>query len=149
MNSNFSVGQKQGKVSWTERRYYSFATKFCSWHNQDAYSLWDYNVDEALWKRDRFAIFKRQELCEYPRLTEVVKEFRTFYGLQQYSHKDVDKFLWRVGDPLMKAKAMGEIGEHEENQRFRGPSTKLRNSRKLSCGRSGHRRLAHAAKSPA
>jgi hypothetical protein len=102
-----------------ERRYYSFATKFRSWHNQDAHSLWDYNVDEALWaykKQDRFAIFKRQELCEYPRLTEVVKEFRTFYGLQQYSHKDVDKFLWRIGDPLMKAKGNGGDREQEENQ---------------------------------
>ena len=33
----------------TRSKYYSFATKFCSWHNPEAYSLWDYNVDEALW----------------------------------------------------------------------------------------------------
>lgn len=32
----------------TRRRYYYFATKFCSRHNRLAYSLWDYNVDEAL-----------------------------------------------------------------------------------------------------
>jgi hypothetical protein len=91
--------------SGTERKYYSFATKFCSWHNQNGYSLWDYNVDEALWaykKRDSFADFKRQDLCEYPRLIEIVKEFRAFYGLQQYSVKNTDKFLWRIGGKLLE-----------------------------------------------
>ena len=90
----------------TSQKYYSFPTKFCSWHNPDAYSLWDNNVDEALWaykKQDRFSKFKRQDLYNYPRLVEIVKEFLAFYGLSQ-SLKDVDKFLWRVGNELLKAK---------------------------------------------
>ena len=90
----------------TRRKYYSFATKFCSWHNRLAYSLWDYNVDEALWRykrQDGFAKFKRMELRIYPRLVEIVKEFRTFYGLDQ-SVKDIDKFLWQIGDDLLAKK---------------------------------------------
>jgi hypothetical protein len=88
----------------TRNKYYSFATKFCSWHNQEAYSLWDYNVDEALWsykRKDGFAKFKRQELLKYSRLVEIVKEFREFYGLQRHSLKNIDKFLWRVGATIL------------------------------------------------
>jgi hypothetical protein len=88
----------------TRLKYYSFATKFCSWHNQEAYSLWDHNVDEALWsykKKDKFSKFKHKELGEYARLVETVKEFRDFYGLQRHSLKNIDKFLWRVGATLL------------------------------------------------
>lgn len=95
----------------TRLKSYSFATKFCSWHNQAAYSLWDYNVDEALWaykSKDKFAKFKRKELLDYARLVEIVKEFRDFYGLQRHSLKNIDKFLWRVGDPLVKARRSSE-----------------------------------------
>jgi hypothetical protein len=91
----------------TRIKYYSFATKFCSWHNQDAYPLWDYNVDEALWaygnkgRKGGFAQFKRKELLDYARLVEIVKEFRDFYGLN-LSPKNMDKFLWRVGASLLQ-----------------------------------------------
>lgn len=84
----------------TRIKYYSFATKFCSWHNQKDYSIWDNNVDEALWsykKQDGFANFKRNELLDYPRFVSIVKEFRVFYGLQHHSLKNIDKFLWRAG----------------------------------------------------
>ncbi len=36
----------------------------------------------------------------YPRFVEIVKEFRALYSLQQ-SLKDIDKFLWQVGDGLL------------------------------------------------
>jgi len=91
----------------TRLKYYSFPTKFCSWHNRFAYSLWDYNVDEALWaykRQDGFAKFKRMELGNYPRFVEIVKEFRSFYGLAR-SLKDIDKFLWQIGDGLLAEKS--------------------------------------------
>lgn len=89
--------------SSTRSKYYSFATKFCSWHNQKDYSLWDYNVDEALWsykRQDGFAKFKRYELLDYPRFVSIVKQFRDHYGLQKHSLKNLDKFLWRTGANL-------------------------------------------------
>ena len=36
------------KSQGTRRKYFSFATKFCSWHNQEAYEIYDLNVWEAL-----------------------------------------------------------------------------------------------------
>jgi hypothetical protein len=91
----------------TRSKYYSFATKFCNWHNQKEYSLWDYNVDEALWSYRRqggFAEFKRYELLDYPRFVSIVKEFREHYGLQRHSLKNIDKFLGRVGAALLQKK---------------------------------------------
>src|ERR1035441_4466598 len=40
----------------------SFATKYCSWHNPDAYPIYDSRVNECLWsykKQDGFAKFHR------------------------------------------------------------------------------------------
>ncbi len=87
------------------KRYYSFATKYCSWHKPDFYCMWDGNVDEALWRYNKlyaFSKFKRYELNrDYSILRRVVGEFRTRFGLESLSFKDIDKFLWNVGYPLV------------------------------------------------
>jgi hypothetical protein len=58
------------------KRYYSFATKYCSWHRPNVYPMWDRNVDECLWayqKQDAFATFKRQQLTtQYQKHVDVV-----------------------------------------------------------------------------
>jgi hypothetical protein len=84
----------------TSLQYFSFATKFCSWHNQAAYSMWDGNVDGALWaykQQHKFTEYKRAEVGDYERFMGIVAAFRSHYGLNRYSMKDIDKFLWRVG----------------------------------------------------
>lgn len=89
-----------------QRKYYSFATKFCSWHNQSAYSIWDGNVDVALWaykQQDSFADFKRGSLRNYNAFLRTAKAFRSYYGLENYSLKSIDKFLWQVGGRLTVA----------------------------------------------
>ena len=50
--------------------------------------------------RPAFKEFKREALQEYRDLLDVTQAFRTHYGLQNYSLKDIDKFLWRVGSEL-------------------------------------------------
>lgn len=87
------------------RKYFSFATKFCSWHNPSAYPIYDGNVDECLWsyqKQDKFAKFRRKDLVNYEKLLAVVTAFRDFYGLDSFSFKQLDKFLWRVGGGILK-----------------------------------------------
>jgi hypothetical protein len=93
-----------------ERRYFSFATKFCSWHNPKAYVIYDGNVDECLWRykrQDQFSRFWRYELEDYGRLAEIIADFQTYYQLGDVSVRDIDKFLWRVGDKLLNAGAGG------------------------------------------
>jgi hypothetical protein len=80
-----------------ERYNYSFATKYCSWHNQQAYPIYDKRVDEILWgyrKQDQFAEFQRQDLGEYDEFKRVIMTFRTHYHLQEFDFKSLDKFLW-------------------------------------------------------
>src|SRR5206468_1151652 len=50
------------------RNNYSFATKYCAWHNPDAYPIYDSYVDNLLWgykKQDQFDTFQRQALRQY------------------------------------------------------------------------------------
>jgi hypothetical protein len=89
------------------RNYYSFATKYCSWHNPDAYPIYDTRVDECLWSykkqdghQDGYPKFHRQDLFEYPTLREVVTQFRNFYKLGSFNFKAIDKFLWLQGESL-------------------------------------------------
>jgi len=80
-----------------ERYNYSFATKYCSWHNQGAYPIYDRRVDAILWgyrNQDQFAEFQRQALWEYDEFKRVITTFRKHYKLEAFDFKALDKFLW-------------------------------------------------------
>lgn len=87
------------------REYLAFASKFCSWHNPEAYPIYDGNVRECLWsygEQDRFAKFRKNDLWYYRRLVDIVKAFRNYYELTSLSLKQLDKFLWRSGDRILR-----------------------------------------------
>jgi len=88
--------------------FFSFASKYCSWHNPTEYPIYDSNVEACLWcykKQDGFAMFARYGYG-YPEFKRRVDAFRDFYGLSSLSYKQLDKFLWSLGDTLLsKAKA--------------------------------------------
>lgn len=82
------------------RYNYSFATKYCSWHNRSAYSIYDSFVEQVLWDyklQDGFSDFRRQDLLDYQRFQQVVIDFRQHYRLTAFDLKDIDKFLWLAG----------------------------------------------------
>jgi hypothetical protein len=82
------------------RFFYSFATKYCSWHAQDGYPIYDSFVDRLLRlyrQRDSFACFTNAELWHYPTFRSVIQAFQRHYGLTEFSFKEVDKFLWVYG----------------------------------------------------
>jgi hypothetical protein len=88
-------------------KYYSFASKFCSWHKPAIYPIYDRYVDEALWfyrKRDSFEKFHRQDLGYYDRFVTVIQALQIFYGLAGLTFKEFDKFLWHhQGGTLLDA----------------------------------------------
>ncbi|MGB6743229.1 MAG: hypothetical protein WBE38_06175 [Terracidiphilus sp.] len=45
---NLEVVDEIWKSKGTRQHYFSFATKFCSWHNQEAYAIYDTYMWEAL-----------------------------------------------------------------------------------------------------
>jgi len=94
------------------RNNYSFATKYCSWHRQECYPIWDSRVDECLWQyRGRrlnqdlytkeprpFPTFERRsDLWNYAKFREIVKEFCGHFELD-FSFKQIDKFLFQLGN---------------------------------------------------
>ena len=82
------------------RNNYSFATKYCAWHNPSSYPICDGFVAQMLWaysRHDKFDKFHRQDLWKYDLLKRIVDNFRTFYNLIAYGFKDIDKFLWLAG----------------------------------------------------
>lgn len=88
------------EISGKSKNFYSFASKYCSHHNQDSYPIYDSYVDKMLKyfkKKDSFAKFENDDLRDYPKFVSVVKQFRTYYGLEKYNLKDLDRYLWQAG----------------------------------------------------
>ena len=82
------------------KHFYSFASKYCSHHNPEAFPIYDSYVDEVLrYFRDvdGFTIFHTSELKDYSRFKEVLLAFRSFYGLEQFTLKEIDKYIWQLG----------------------------------------------------
>jgi hypothetical protein len=93
------------RFSGKPRQVFSFATKYCSWHDKDNYPLYDNYVEKLLMayrRKDHFATFKKTDLRCYASFKAVITAFRMRYRLTQYSFKQLDKFLWLYGKHLFQ-----------------------------------------------
>lgn len=95
---------KIAKLAIQGKKYnlYSFATKYCSLHNPQAYPVYDLRVDHYLCQlqtQHPFAAFHHAELCDYPKFVAVMKAFRDFHRLRAFSYKEIWKFLHVQGEP--------------------------------------------------
>ena len=87
-------------ISDKEKHFYSFASKYCSHHRPESYPIYDSYVDQVLRyfrNRDKFYKFKNGDLKEYSVFKRVLAEFQKFYDLQQFSLKEIDRYLWLFG----------------------------------------------------
>lgn len=87
------------------RNNYSFASKYCHWHQPEMYPIYDSYIDNLLWhyqKQDKFLLFKQVELRQYPRYKKIIEIFKIHYGLSQFRSKELDKFLWGYGKELVE-----------------------------------------------
>lgn len=93
------------------RDYYSFATKYCSFQsrafNEDSYPIFDSFVAGMLigirdanykeligndvWK------FRNNELRSYKTFRGIINNLREVFGLQDYTYKQIDRYLWLYG----------------------------------------------------
>jgi len=90
------VKMSNGKI----KNFYSFATKYCSHHFPNDYPIYDSYIHKMLnayKKRDHFARSKNDNLRDYPAFKEIMIEFRSYYGLHNFSLKKIDQFLWQAG----------------------------------------------------
>ncbi len=87
-------------VSGKSIYFFSFATKYCNWHDQDHYPILDSFVEKliiAYRNRDEFTRFEREDLRDYTQFKEVLEAFRQYYRLTDFGYKRLDKFLWLYG----------------------------------------------------
>ena len=88
------------KLKRKPRRFYSFATKYCSFHNPNAYPIYDRHVDKVLhyfMEKDQFIGRTTCNLKDYGTFVSVIQAFQKFYNLQNYNFKQIDKYLWQLG----------------------------------------------------
>ena len=82
------------------RNVYSFATKYCNHHNSDAFPIFDQYVERMLVYfriEDNFAKFTKSSLRNYEEFVKVIRNFQKFYGLSDFSLREIDIYLWLAG----------------------------------------------------
>ena len=84
------------KIDDKQHRFYSFATKYCSHHQPKLYSIYDNYVHKLLVeynKIDRFCQSKNSDLRDYREYRKIIDAFRIWYGLEDFTLKELDKYL--------------------------------------------------------
>lgn len=81
---------------------YSFATKYCSHHRPEHYPIYDrYVADVLMFLRrkypDIFTFVSRESLKDYDTFVEAIEAVRDNFGLEAYSFKEIDRYLWQLG----------------------------------------------------
>lgn len=80
--------------------FYSFATKYCSHHFPEYYSMYDGYVEQMLMhfmRVDKFYNSEKVDLRCYRIYHHVITTFKERYKLQQYTLKEIDIYLWQAG----------------------------------------------------
>jgi len=107
-----------------EFNFYSFATKYCSHHKPEDYPIYDSYVEKLLMKlkkQDGFASFKKDDLKNYTSYKEILINFQSFYNLEEFNLKQIDKYLWQLGKELFPRP---EYNKKLAKERFSYTSTK-------------------------
>jgi hypothetical protein len=100
IRTGHGVRNRQG----AEINFYSFATKYCSFHNPDKYPLFDSNVKRALiyFKEhctEQFT-FNNTDLGVYKAFVDIIRKFQETFYLQDSALRDIDKYLYLIGREL-------------------------------------------------
>ena len=78
--------------------HYSFATKYCSFHNSNAFPIYDSYVDRILRyyrEHEGFSVFDNNDLKIYPNFKQILSDFQHHFGLEKYTAKELDQYLWQ------------------------------------------------------
>lgn len=91
---------KMVEIGGKVKNFYSFATKYCSHHRPLDYPIYDSYVDKVLRyfrDKDGFVIFDNKDLKKFPEFKFILEQFRIFYGLDKYTLKQLDQYIWLLG----------------------------------------------------
>lgn len=83
-----------------KRKFYSFASKYCSHHFPDSYPIYDSYVEKMLLyyaRTSNFSSFHKEDLKHYESFVRIIRKFQAHYQLGQFSLRQIDLFLWLAG----------------------------------------------------
>ena len=83
-----------------QKLFYSFASKYCSHQYDDKYPIYDYYVEKVIihfQKQEKFALFNRNGLKDYNSFYDIIMSFRSYFKLESFTIKQLDKYLWQLG----------------------------------------------------
>jgi len=89
------------------RHFWSFATKYCSWHNPKAYPIWDSRVERYLRSLNGTAFTHPDRWNHYREFRDLMALFREHYRLAAFTFKEIDEFLWSYGGEDPNARGSG------------------------------------------
>ncbi len=95
------------EISGKQRNFYSFATKYCSHHNPAEYPIYDSYVDAVLryfQRIDGFMDFSKNDLKDYASFKSILEGFQKQYGLEAFSLKQIDQYIWQLGKEFFPKK---------------------------------------------
>ena len=87
-------------IGGKKKRFYSFASKYCSHHKPTLFPIYDSFVDKVLRyfrKADGFYSFTDEDLKNYPRFIEILNELMGLTDLFILDIKQIDQYLWQLG----------------------------------------------------
>jgi len=82
------------EIGGKKRTFYSFASKYCHYHNPKKFAIYDSYVAKVLCY---FLDKKEDELRDYNTFMATLNDFSQRYNLKKYKYDDLDKYLWRLG----------------------------------------------------
>lgn len=94
-------------INGKQKKFYSFATKYCSHHFPKIFPIYDSYVEKVLiyfQKEDNFSNFKKTDLRDYKKFKNTLIEFKKFYNIDEYNLKDIDRYLWQLGKDYIPKK---------------------------------------------
>ena len=97
-----ATGHKIKTANNKERKFYSFATKYCSWHDEkNIFPIYDSYIEKVLtiYLNHKSIPFKVSDFKTYSKFVPALEEFKGKYQLNN-SLKEIDKFLWLVGKEI-------------------------------------------------
>jgi hypothetical protein len=102
IENDYSLVNNIAKISikGRTRNFYSFASKYCSHHKPTHYPIFDSFVEKMLLhfkSVDNFNGFNKGDLKKYEHFIKIIKSFQCFYGLERFSLREIDVFLWLAG----------------------------------------------------
>jgi len=82
------------------KRYLSFVSKYCSFHNSEDFPIYDSYVAGALWslqKKFKYNEMTQTDFKNYTKHKSAVIAFRSQFGLESFNFKQLDHFLQNLG----------------------------------------------------